>query len=86
MATVHSGRKAGNFFSGQAEGEDRLAFVSKQRSGLSITYPFLPVKSFILDFSVIEGKNSVEALLLINEKADGGGQAFLLRQQQNLAH
>ncbi len=82
IATIYRGRKPGNFIFGQAEGADRLTLLLRQKDGVAITYPFPPVNAFILDFSVIEGKTPVEAVLLINEKEDGSGQAFLLRQKQ----
>jgi hypothetical protein len=45
-------------------------------------YPFAPVEAFIIDFALLSEGGRTGALLLINEKEDAGGKAFLLFQTE----
>lgn len=80
MLTIDRGRKSGTILLGPAEGADRLAQLKKYKDELILEYPFAPVKSFIIDFAMLPGKDVPTVLLLLNEKEDASGQAFLLYQ------
>jgi len=80
MLTINRGRKSGTFLLGKPTGEDRLVRLTKNTDGLSLDYPFPAVPSFIVDFTLVPGKDSFGALSLLNDKEDASGQAYLLYQ------
>jgi hypothetical protein len=82
MITISRGRKSGIFLFGQQSGEDRLVRLLKTADDFVLEYPFPSVKSFITDFAILPGKNGSGALLLLNDKEDASGQAYLLYQQE----
>jgi len=83
LVTISRGRKPGNILSPQASGKDRLISLSRDENGLLATYPFNSVEAFIIDFSLLPKGGQNGALLLLNEKEDGSGRAFLLYQMEN---
>ena len=83
MLTIYRGRKAATLLFGQSSGSDRLVRLKKNQGELVLEYSFPPVQSFIIDFATIPEKDSSEALLLLNEKDDASGRAFLLYQHGN---
>jgi hypothetical protein len=78
--TLVRARSEGMLLLGQASGADRLIEINSQGNSLAARYPFAPVEAFIVDFS-IEDKEGQRAAVLLNEKADGSGKAYLRLQQ-----
>lgn len=83
MFTIYRGRVDKTFLTRRAQGEDRLARLKNTQDGLTLDYPFAPVKFFIIDFATIEKEKDAGVLLLLNDKANGQGQAYLLYQEAN---
>ncbi|ALC14834.1 hypothetical protein DSOUD_0033 [Desulfuromonas soudanensis] len=79
VVTIRRGRREGMAFIGQAQGDDVLVRVEYLEAGLRAEHSFAPIPMFILDFAPI-GDDQTAFLLLLNEKADGGGQAYLQLQ------
>ncbi len=80
MLTIYRGRKAATLLFGQPSGSDQLVRLKKKQGELVLEYSFPPVQSFIIDFATMPEKDDSETLLLLNEKDDASGQAFLLYQ------
>ncbi len=78
--TLVRARSAGMLFVGRPSGADRLIEISNQGNSLTARYPFAHVEAFIVDFS-IEDKDGRQAVVLLNEKADGSGRAYLRLQK-----
>lgn len=76
--TIVRGRTPGMLLVTRDSGADRLVKINKTGRGLSASYPFAAIDAFIIDFAV-QGQ---EAVVLVNEKADGHGRAYLRLQQQ----
>jgi hypothetical protein len=79
--TLVRARSAGMLLVGRPSGADRLVEISNAGNSLGASYPFAPVEAFIIDFSLM-GNDPVQAAVLLNEKADGSGRAYLRFQQQ----
>lgn len=76
--TVRRGRSMGLPLIGKATGSDRLVGVRWNGRRLVMTEPFSPVEAFILDFALVQEQGRVSAaLLLLNDRSDGSGQAYL---------
>jgi hypothetical protein len=73
--TMIRGRSKGLPLVGGASGADRLIRIEQSGHGLQAQYPFAAVDAFILDFAVYG--DPAQAVLLLNEKADGSGTAYL---------
>lgn len=81
--TISRDRRPGNLLLGQPYGEDRLVRLTKLSDDLAIDFPCDPVEAFIVDFALVSTDNQTGALLLLNEKEDASGKAFLLYQEIN---
>lgn len=79
--TLVRGRSEGLPLVGRPSGADRLVKIDRSQHGLSAGYPFAAVEAFVIDFSVYE-QNGLEAIVLLNEKADGSGRSYLRMQSQ----
>ncbi|MBW2187042.1 MAG: hypothetical protein JRG71_11810 [Deltaproteobacteria bacterium] len=79
--TLVRGRSEGLPLVGRPSGVDRLVKIDRVANGLSAGYPFAAVEAFMIDFSVY-GQGSLEAIVLLNEKADGSGRSYLRMQTQ----
>jgi len=79
VVTIRRGRREGMAFIGHPQGDDALVRVEYLETGLRAEHSFAPIPMFILDFAPI-GDDQTAFLLLLNEKADGGGQAYLQLQ------
>ncbi|MEA3464844.1 MAG: hypothetical protein U9R29_02315 [Thermodesulfobacteriota bacterium] len=75
--TIVRGRTPGMLLVTRDSGADRLVKISKTGRGLNASYPFAAIDAFIVDFAM-QGQ---EAVVLLNEKADGSGRAYLRLQQ-----
>lgn len=80
--TLVRGRSEGLPLVGRPSGVDRLVKIDRVENGLSAGYPFAAVEAFMIDFSVY-GQNGFEAIVLLNEKADGSGRSYLRMQGQH---
>lgn len=80
--TLVRGRSEGLPLVGRPSGVDRLVKIDRVANGLSAGYPFAAVEAFMIDFSVY-GQNGFEAIVLLNEKADGSGRSYLRMQAQH---
>lgn len=79
--TVLRGRNEGLPLLGKPSGSDALVRIVRAEGGLRLERPFAGVDAFILDFALVDSPaGSQGAVLLLNEKADGSGQAYLLFQ------
>jgi hypothetical protein len=82
LFTLARGREAGMPLVGRPSGRDRLVQIDLAPSGLQARFPFAPVDAFILDFDILERADGTrQAVLLLNEEADGNGRAYV--QVQN---
>jgi len=81
ILTIQHGRKPDSFLRGAAEGTDRLARIRMKGEETLLDHPYPAVEAFILDFAPVPDKNE-EMLLLLNEKNDGSGRAFMLYQEK----
>ncbi|MDY0292380.1 MAG: hypothetical protein RBR02_08610 [Desulfuromonadaceae bacterium] len=78
LFTLARGREVGIPLVGKPSGRDRLVQINAGQSGLQAHFPFKPVDAFILDFGLLEQPGGgLGAILLLNEKQDGGGKAYL---------
>ncbi|EAT14171.1 FG-GAP repeat domain-containing protein [Desulfuromonas acetoxidans] len=78
--TLIRGRSKGLPLVGGASGADRLVRIEQSGRGLQAQYPFAAVDAFILDFAVYG--DPAQAVLLLNEKEDGSGTAYLRFQSR----
>ncbi|OQY19519.1 MAG: hypothetical protein B6I36_04005 [Desulfobacteraceae bacterium 4572_35.1] len=78
--TIVRGRSEGLPLVGRPNGSDALVKICNQGDTLSVVYPFARVDAYIVDFSLEDGVGS-EAAVLLNEKADGSGRAYLRLQK-----
>lgn len=60
-----------------ATGADRVVRLEPTAGGLRREAAHEPVEAFILDFALIEGRGGQGLVLLLNDKADGSGEASL---------
>lgn len=81
--TIYRGRQPGSFFTKGAVGKDRIAEIVVQKNQLSIEYPFPAIDAFIIDFAILNTSKSLSVFLLLNEKIDATGNAFLKLQTRN---
>ena len=77
--TIVRGRSNGMMLLGNTSGADKLVAITGNGTTLSTSFPFAAVDAFIIDFCVY-GNSAPKALLLLNEKADGSGSAYLRMQ------
>jgi len=66
---------------GRPSGADRLIEIVNEGNQLAARYPFAQVEAFIVDFSIAD-KAGHQAAVLLNEKADGRGKAYLRLQKE----
>ncbi len=79
--TTVRGRDAGLPLVGRASGRDKLVQIVAVETGLQARSPFAPVDAFILDFALWQGADGgLQTVLLLNEKQDGSGRAYLQLQ------
>ncbi len=80
--TIQRRRTEGIPLVGKPSGEDRVVRISRHGEELRIEHPFAGVEAYILDFALFETPGQpLVAVLLLNEKPDGTGQAYLQRVQ-----
>jgi len=78
LFTLARGREAGMPLVGKPSGQDKLVQINVGQTGLQARFPFTPVNAFILDFDLMEQKDrGLSSVLLLNEKQDGKGKAYL---------
>ncbi len=82
--TIRRGRREGMMLIGTPQGDDALVRVDTLKPGLRVKKSFAPVSMFIIDFALIEDGGRSAALLLLNERADGRGEAYLQLQREGL--
>lgn len=76
--TIQRGRSAGLPLLGKPSGQDRLVVVAWTGQRLVMQQPFAGVDAHILDFTLVtDGDRVTAAVLLLNERPDGTGQAYL---------
>jgi hypothetical protein len=76
--TIRRGRSTGLPLIGKPSGRDQLIALHWNGRQVTVAEPFAGVEAFILDFALIENRGSVQAaLLLLNQKPDGSGKAYL---------
>jgi len=76
--TIWRGRQPGLPLVGSPSGQDSVVRIVERSDGLQLDRPFPGVEGFILDFALLPGEDgSLQALLLVNEKENGSGPAFL---------
>lgn len=79
--TVLRGRTEGLPLFGKPAGKDMVGRVVRDGERLSLEKPFAEIETFIIDFAPLaESNRPGGVLLLLNEKEDGSGRAYLLRQ------
>ncbi|MDD2558217.1 MAG: hypothetical protein RBR43_00900 [Desulfuromonadaceae bacterium] len=79
--TTVRGRDAGLPLVGRASGRDKLVQIVEVEMGLQARSPFAAVDAFILDFALWQSADGVlQSVLLLNEKQDGSGRAYLQLQ------
>jgi hypothetical protein len=82
LYTLARGREAGLPLVGKPSGRDKLVQINVAHTGLQARFPFDPVDAFILDFDILEHQKGHQgAFLLLNEKQDGTGRAYLQVQE-----
>lgn len=79
--TLVRGRNEGLPLVGRPSGVDRLVKIDRSEHGLSASYPFAAVEAFVIDFSVYD-QGGLEAVVLLNEQANGRGRSYLRMQGQ----
>ncbi len=79
--TIQRRRTEGIPLVGHPSGQDRVVRIVQNNGELRIEHPFAGVEAYILDFALVEKQGSPEVVLLLNEKPDGSGQAYLQRLQ-----
>jgi hypothetical protein len=78
LFTLARGREVGMPLVGKPSGKDKLVQINAGGNRLKARFPFSPVDAFILDFDLLEQVDGAPgAILLLNEKQDGTGQAYL---------
>jgi len=65
---------------GSPSGRDSVVRLSWNGRSLDLERPFPGVDYFILDFALLERSVDSAAILLLNDKPDGSGKAWLLIQ------
>lgn len=66
----------------KSTGKDTLVKLTRDGQGLVMDYVFDGIDAYILDFALLEEADQpIQALLLLNDKEDGSGQAYLLKVQ-----
>lgn len=76
--TVLRGRTKGLPLLGRPAGSDAVGRVVRQGERLNLEKPFAEIETFIIDIApVIPSGQSIGVLLLLNEKEDGSGRAYL---------
>ncbi|MEZ4600241.1 MAG: hypothetical protein R2940_10695 [Syntrophotaleaceae bacterium] len=76
--TVRRGRTMGLPLVSKPSGSDTLAGIGWNGRSLVLAEPFPAVEAFILDFALVEkGDQVTGALLLLNDRPDAGGRAYL---------
>lgn len=78
--TVVRGRNEGLPLIGTPSGKDQVGRVVRTGDRLFLEKPFAEIESFIIDLAPLAESNRSGVLLLLNEKPDGSGRAYLLRQ------
>lgn len=83
LFTLARGRETGMPLVGKPSGRDKLVQINATQAGLQAHFPFAPVDAFILDFDLLEQQSGdLGAILLLNEKQDGSGKAYLQVQSR----
>lgn len=59
---------------------EKMMRIVTTENGPDMLTPFDAVSAFILDFALLETGKAPSALLLVNEKPDGNGTAYLTLQ------
>ena len=77
--TIVRGRSNGMLLLGNTSGADKLVKITATGNSMTTSFPFAPIDAFIIDFTLC-GNNSNQALVLVNEKVDGSGSAYLRLQ------
>ncbi|NIR33108.1 MAG: hypothetical protein GWO11_01135 [Desulfuromonadales bacterium] len=80
VVTVRRGRSEGLPLVSKPSGQDALVEIATSASGLRSRTPFAPVPFFLHDFALLPQPPRPDAVLLLNEKADGSGKGYLLHQ------
>lgn len=76
--TIRRERSMGLPLVGKPSGQDHLIALHWNGQRLMVTNPFPGMEAFILDFALVEDQGRVKsALLLLNKKPDGTGEAYL---------
>lgn len=76
--TIRRERSMGLPLVGKPSGQDHLIALHWNGQRLMVTDPFPGMEAFILDFALVEREGHVKsALLLLNKKPDGNGEAYL---------
>lgn len=78
--TVLRGRSLGLPVFGKPSGRDVVGRVVRDGERLSLEKPFAEIETFIIDFVLLSESKRPGVLLLLNEKPDGSGRAYLLKQ------
>ncbi len=79
--TIHRGRSSGTPLLSKASGQDKVVRIRPESGQLVKEEPFAGVDAFVLDFALFEDREGKTAVaLLLNDKADGTGNAYLLIQ------
>lgn len=80
--TISRGRTGGLPLVGRPSGKDQVVRITRTAGGLRLDRPFEGVEAFILDFALLrQVDRSPAVVLLLNEKEDGTGRAWLLVQE-----
>jgi hypothetical protein len=80
--TLYHQRTPGLPLLGKPTGKDALVRIVRSPQGLRLEHPFAGVEAYIEDFALCKSPSgTVLAVLLMNEKEDGTGNAYLLFQQ-----
>ena len=75
-------RERSKSFFGKTSGQDAVVRLDWSGGALAVSRPYPGVDAFVLDFALIERPGMrPAALLLVNEKGDGSGQAHLVFQE-----
>ena len=76
--TIRRERSMGLPLVGKPSGQDHLVALHWNGQQLMVTDPFPGMEAFILDFALVQRQGQVvSALLLLNKKPDGSGDAYL---------
>ncbi|MFO7981875.1 MAG: hypothetical protein R6V08_00295 [Desulfuromonadales bacterium] len=78
--TVRRGRTEGIPLLSGSAGKDDIVRIVTTENGPDMLTPFDGISAFILDFALLETGEAPSALLLVNEKPDGDGTAYLTLQ------